>query len=137
MAVQTLKTLGTLFSRSGNSIWQSSKTLSDSLFTKNPPTLVNYQKYAAYRAAVLHEISKPLVVEDVSSSLNLKDSEVNMSNGNVKFLLQLTHFICRFALRFTPVALMLLISSFVMGNMAWNRNFLLSLALKCVERSRK
>lgn len=76
MAAQTLKTLGTLIVRSGNVAISPSKTLSDSLFTRNPKVLLNFQKSAAYRAAVLHEIAKPLAIEDVASVSKLKNSEV-------------------------------------------------------------
>lgn len=77
MAARTLKTLvGTIVSRSGNEKKCNVIASSSTLFARNSKVLRNYQLTAAYRAAVLHEIAKPLVIEDISSVGKLKDSEV-------------------------------------------------------------
>jgi len=45
------------------------------LFARNHRVLL--QPNAAYRAAVLHEIAKPLIVEEVTAITKLKDLEVS------------------------------------------------------------
>lgn len=77
MAAQTLKTLCSLVVRSENEIFSVCKTYSHCLFRKKTRNVLNFQKIAAYRAAVLHEISAPLVIEDVAVSTQLKNSEVS------------------------------------------------------------
>jgi hypothetical protein len=71
---RTLITLSNLITRSGSILKPTSITLSNSLFARNHKVLL--QPNAAYRAAVLHEIAKPLVVEDVTSITKLNDLEV-------------------------------------------------------------
>lgn len=77
MAARTLKTLGTFIARSGNNVAKSSSiTIANTLFSRKPKVLLNFQSNAAYRAAVLHEIAKPLAIEDVVAIAKLKDEEV-------------------------------------------------------------
>lgn len=87
-AGRTLKTLGNFIARSGNVVKPTSISLSNSLFTRSHKVLL--QPNASYRAAVLHEIAKPLVVEDVTSTTKLKDLEVGHCINEILFVL---HFI--------------------------------------------
>ncbi|KAI9564456.1 Quinone oxidoreductase-like protein 2-like protein [Daphnia sinensis] len=77
-AGRTLKTLSNLIARSGNVIKTASITTSNPLFSRNIKGLPYFQTTAAYRAAVLHEIAKPLVIEDVTTTTKLKDLEIRI-----------------------------------------------------------
>jgi hypothetical protein len=72
-ASRSLKALSNLITRSGN-VKPTSISLSNLLFARHHRVLL--QPNAAYRAAVLHEIAKPLVVEEVAAITKLKDLEV-------------------------------------------------------------
>lgn len=88
-AGRTLKTLSNLIARSGNVVKTASITTSNPLFSRNIKALPYFQTIAAYRAAVLHEIAKPLIIEDVTTTTKLKDLEVGHAKrlDNIKCLL--------------------------------------------------
>jgi len=74
MATCTIKTISSFFITSLNkSVLNHSLLRKQSLFRKN-----GSQTFAGYRAAVLKEIGKPLVVEELKSEKKLKDSEVRI-----------------------------------------------------------